>query len=66
MEEETAVDTVVDLHGEEGDRGRKRWADVYRYAFSAALTDIVAEVQRLRRFTKEITGEVGFVVEKKW
>ena len=55
----TVVDTV-DLHGE-GDRGR-RWADVYRYAFSAALTDIVAEVQVLQRLTKEITGEVRFGV----
>lgn len=59
--EETAVDTE-DLHGDVG-RGR-RWADVYRYAFSAALTDIVAEVQQLQHFTKEITGGAGFGVEE--
>lgn len=61
--ENTAVHTV-DLYGGAG-RGR-RWADVYQYAFSTALTDIVAEVQRLHRFTKEVTGEVGFGVEGEW
>lgn len=59
--EETAVDSA-DLHGK-GDHGR-RWADVYRYAFSAALTDIVAEVQQLHRFTQQVTGEGGFGVEE--
>ncbi|MCJ1264972.1 hypothetical protein MMC22_004847 [Lobaria immixta] len=61
--EETAID-AVDLRGE-GDRGR-RWAVVYQYAFSAALTDIVAEVQQLHRFTKEVTGEAGFGVDEEW
>ena len=41
----------------------RRWADVYRYAYSAALTDIVAEVQTLQHFTKEVTGELGFGAE---
>ena len=41
------------------DKGR-RWADVYQYAFSAALTDIVGQLQQLQRYTKEITGEFGF------
>ena len=40
----------------------RRWADVYQYAFSAALTDVVEELFRLQRFTKEICGEVGFEV----
>ena len=38
----------------------KRWADIYHYAYSSALTDIVEQLQRLQRYTKEITGEVGF------
>ena len=38
----------------------RRWADVYQYAFSSALTDIVEELQLLQRWTKEICGEVGF------
>ena len=36
----------------------RRWADVYQYAFSTALTDIVEQVQELQRYTKEICGEV--------
>ena len=42
------------------ERGQRRWADVYEYAFSGALTDIVEEVQEMQRFTKEICGEVGW------
>ncbi|KAL8821388.1 MAG: hypothetical protein Q9191_007316 [Dirinaria sp. TL-2023a] len=38
----------------------RRWADVYQFAFSSALTDIVAEMRCLQHFTKEICGEVGF------
>ena len=38
----------------------RRWADVYQYAFSSALTDIVEELQLLQRWTKEICGEMGF------
>lgn len=41
------------------ERGR-RWADVYHYAYSSALTDIMEQLQQLQGFTKEITGEVGF------
>ena len=47
--------------GEEEQEGvgkGRRWADVYQYAFSGALTDIVGELQELQRFTKEICGEV--------
>ena len=40
-------------------KGRK-WADVYHYAYSAALTDIVEQLQQLEYYTKEIVGEVGF------
>ena len=39
------------------ERGQRRWADVYEYAFSGALTDIVEEVQEMQRFTIEICGE---------
>ncbi|MCJ1383123.1 hypothetical protein MMC17_006236 [Xylographa soralifera] len=38
----------------------RRWADVYRYAYSAALTDIVDQLQQLEYYAKEIVGEVGF------
>ncbi|MCJ1387525.1 hypothetical protein MMC18_000368 [Xylographa bjoerkii] len=38
----------------------RRWADVYHYAYSAALTDIVDQLQQLEYYTKEIVGEVGF------
>lgn len=46
----------------EGERERerkrgRRWADVYRYAYSSALTDIVGEVGILIRFTKKVCGE---------
>lgn len=40
--------------------GGRRWADVYQYAYSSALTDIVEQLQELQGYTKEITGEVGF------
>ena len=36
----------------------RRWADVYQYAYSAALTDIVGNLQEMQRFTKEVCGEV--------
>ena len=39
---------------------RRRWADVYHYAYSSALTDIVEELQQLQRYTKEICGEVDW------
>ena len=38
----------------------RRWADIYHYAYSSALTDIVDQLQRLQKYTKEICGEVGF------
>ncbi|KAL8719718.1 MAG: hypothetical protein Q9225_003318 [Loekoesia sp. 1 TL-2023] len=44
------------LDGKEG----RRWADVYRFAFSSALTDIVEQLQQLQKYTREITGEAGF------
>ena len=42
--------------GQEG-RKTRRWADVYHYAYSSALTDIVEELQIMGRYTKEICGE---------
>lgn len=44
-------------HGE--GKGR-RWADVYQYAFSSALTDIVENLQEMQKYTKEVCGEVGW------
>ncbi|KAF6236871.1 hypothetical protein HO173_005162 [Letharia columbiana] len=45
--------------GHEEGKGR-RWADVYQYAFSGALTDIVENLQEMQRYTKEVCGEVGW------
>lgn len=45
--------------GEEG-KGRRRWADVYQYAYSSALTDIVGNLQEMQRYTKEVCGEVSW------
>ena len=39
---------------------RRRWANVYHYAYSTALTDIVEELQQLQRYTKEVCGEVDW------
>jgi hypothetical protein len=39
---------------------RQRWADVYYFAFSSALTDIVEQLQHLQYYTKEIVGEIDF------
>ena len=41
-------------------REGRRWADVYRYAFASALTDIVEQLQQLQIYTEEITAEAGF------
>ena len=58
MEREKGLETVGGVEPRSG-TGR-RWADVYQYAFSSALTDIVEELQLLQRWTKKICGEVGF------
>ena len=50
------AEDVVEEVGE-GKR-RRRWAGVYHYAYSSALTEIVQELQQLQRYTKEICGEV--------
>ncbi|KAL8866589.1 MAG: hypothetical protein Q9198_008829 [Flavoplaca austrocitrina] len=42
--------------GEPRERGARRWADVYRYAFASALTDIVEQLQLLQKYTKEVTA----------
>ena len=58
MAVEKGLETVGGVEPRSG-TGR-RWADVYQYAFSSALTDIVEELQLLQRWTKKICGEVGF------
>ena len=40
-----------------GRKGKRRWEDVYRYAYSTALTDIVRTVQEVARWSREIVGE---------
>ncbi|KAL8736215.1 MAG: hypothetical protein Q9166_000370 [cf. Caloplaca sp. 2 TL-2023] len=54
------VEVKQTQHSELNGREGRRWADVYRYAFASALTDIVEQLQQLQRYTKEITGEAGF------
>lgn len=56
VEAEQPVDRVEEVRSGK----TRRWADIYHYAYSSALTDIVEQLQRLQRYTKEITGEVGF------
>ena len=48
---------VVTAEGQSQNK-KRRWADVYRYAYSSALTNIVEELQQLQQYTKEICGEV--------
>lgn len=61
------ADGKAEGSGEEGGKGfghvegkGRRWADVYQYAFSGALTDIVENLQEMQRYTKEVCGEVGW------
>ena len=45
----------------EGEGKGRRWADVYQYAFSAALSDIVGNLEEMERFTREVCGDVAGV-----
>ncbi|RPA99291.1 hypothetical protein L873DRAFT_915233 [Choiromyces venosus 120613-1] len=56
IEKESELERVV--RPRSGERGR-RWADVYQYAYSSALTDIVEQLELLQRYTKAITGEMA-------
>ncbi|KAL9604542.1 MAG: hypothetical protein Q9219_000507 [cf. Caloplaca sp. 3 TL-2023] len=51
VEAEQLQDPVLDHKGE------RRWVDIYRFAFSSALTDIVEQLQQLQIYTREITHE---------
>ena len=56
---EQSESSKTDGKGKSIERGEgRRWADVYQYAFSGALTDIVEQLQELQIYTKEICGEV--------
>ena len=59
-EEEEEDGNGMGSEEEEDGKGKRRWADVYRYAFSSALTDIVDNLQEMQRYTKEVCGEVGW------
>ena len=39
--------------------GAHNWEDVYKFAYSSALTDIVGQVQELEKRTRDIVGVVG-------
>lgn len=62
MESLQAEETQTEMEPHEEKMGERRWRDVYRYAFSSSLTDIVATLQTMRSFVNEICGEVGFGV----
>ena len=47
-------------NGKTKSRGRNNWEDVYEYAYSASLTDIVGQVQELESRTRDIVGVLGF------
>ena len=51
---------VFEDETEKTENAKRKWADVYHYAFSKALTDVVEQLEQLQRITKSITGEVGF------
>ena len=64
------LDKLEDVEAEKESRSKtisdpiaRRWVDVYRYAYSAALTDIVDQLQQLQYYTKQIVGEIGFELE---
>ena len=59
LEKMEEVDAEV-MVKQEGTNRMRRWADVYRYAFSAALSDVVVQVEELEVYTKEVVGEMGF------
>lgn len=60
----TAPKDDGDLEGSEAKRNYgKRWADVYQYAYSTALTDIVEELEEMRKFVTAVVGEKGFDVD---
>ena len=56
-EEGPSAGVGSDGGGGEGGKGKRRWEDVYRYAYSSALTDIVRTVQDIGRWSREIAGE---------
>ena len=53
-------DVYGNMAGDEADGKKRRWADVYQYAYSKTLTDVVEQLHQLHQITKKITGEVGF------
>ena len=57
LEAEQAQNREAEAKSPKERKGR-RWADVYQYAYSGALTDIVENLQELRNYTKEVCGEV--------
>lgn len=64
MEVERKEGREDEVEGEkESGKGKgkgRRWADVYQFAFSEALTDIVEELMKMQRWTKKIVGESGW------
>ncbi|KAI9794686.1 MAG: hypothetical protein M1833_007402 [Piccolia ochrophora] len=71
IEAEAAHSTAADAEGHDGadasaskmgtgEGKTRRWADVYQYAYSSALTSIVEQLDQLTAYTKVICGEVGF------
>ena len=58
------IEAEQDHDSEPRNKEGRRWADVYRFAFSSALTGIVEQLQQLQRYTREIAGESGFAAVK--
>ena len=46
--------------GNQSEGKKRQWADVYQYAYSKTLTDVVEQLHHLHQVTKLITGDVGF------
>ena len=57
-------DVYGNMGGGETEGKKRRWADVYQYAYSKTLTDVVEQLHQLHQITKKITGEVGFDLDR--
>jgi hypothetical protein len=59
LEMELAADRDLDTPMPKRGVGRK-FAEVYQFAYSQALTQCVEQLEQLEKYTKAICGEVGF------
>lgn len=51
-----------DLTHVESERENRKWSQIYSYSYSESLTGCVEQLEQLTRYTKEIVGELGYVI----